>query len=127
MSPLPDPAADPSSSAVTDPGDRDRVARLMVLAMYGLLLLSVPVPVPVLPLIVGLGLAYATRGEAPAVWRSHFDEGIRTVWLFVILMLIGGPLWFVFFIGAIPMAVAYLLLVFRSARGLIRASRWTAA
>lgn len=118
----PSPEPDPSGLPQIEPSDRDRVARLMVLAMYGLLLLSVPVPA--LPMIVALGLAYGTRREAPALWRSHFDEGIRTIWLYVILMLIAWPLWYVFFLGVVPMAAAYLILVFRAARGLIRASRW---
>jgi uncharacterized membrane protein len=97
----------------------------MVMAMHGLYLLSLLVPV--LPLIVGVGLAYATRSEAPEVWRSHFDEGVHTFWVYVILMLIAWPLWFVLFIGVIPMVVAYCLLAFRAARGLLRAAKWQAA
>jgi len=122
---LPAETRDPPIATVTDPGDHDRIARLMVMAMYGLLLLSVLLPA--LPLIIGMALAYATRGEAPDVWRSHFDEGLRAAWLYIILLLVSWPLWFVLFLGAIPMAAAYIILVFRSVRGLLRASRWTSA
>ena len=112
------------SPLIAPPSDRDRIARIMVMTMHGLFLLSVLVPV--LPLIVGVGLAYGTRAEAPEVWRSHFDDGIRTFWVYVILMLIAWPLWFVLFIGVVPMVLAYLLLAFRAARGFLRAAKWQA-
>lgn len=122
---LPAETREPPTSTVTDPGDHDRIARLMVMAMYALLLASVVLPA--LPLIIGMALAYATRGEAPDVWRSHFDEGLRAAWLYIILVLVSWPLWFVLYLGVIPMAAAYIILVFRSVRGLLRASRWTSA
>ncbi|MQX37582.1 DUF4870 family protein [Roseospira navarrensis] len=112
----------PSPSLPHVPSERDRAARVMVIIMHALYLLSIPLPF--LTLVIGVVLAYASRAEAPDPWRSHFDEAIRTFWIYVLLMLIGIPLWFVLFLGVIPMAAALVLLVFRSVRGLIRAVNW---
>lgn len=104
------------------PSERDRTARVMVMVLHGLYLLSIPLPF--LTLVVGVVLAYASRAEAPPIWQTHFDEAIRTFWVYVLLMMIGIPLFFVLFIGVIPMAAAYILLAFRAARGLLRAAKW---
>ncbi|MBB4284845.1 DUF4870 family protein [Roseospira goensis] len=104
------------------PSDRDRVARTLVMIMHGLYLVSIPLPV--LTLVIGVVMAYASRADAPPRWQTHFDEAIRTFWIYVLLMLIGGPLVFVFGIGFIPIVAGIVLLAFRAARGLLRAFKW---
>ncbi|KAA5607324.1 hypothetical protein F1188_00710 [Roseospira marina] len=119
-----------SDSPITD---RDRAARMMVFVLHGLFLVSVPLPfmTPVigailafLTLVIGVALAYTSRLEAPPVWRTHFDEAIRTFWTFLLLQLVGVPLVGVLLIGVIPMTAGYVLLVFRATRGLLRAAKW---
>lgn len=112
----------PSPSLPQVPSERDRAARVMVIIMHALYLLSLPLPF--LTLVIGVVLAYASRAEAPDPWRSHFDEAIRTFWVYVLLMLIGVPLLIVLYLGVIPMAAAYVLLTFRAVRGLLRAANW---
>jgi len=94
----------------------------MVIILHGLYLLSIPLPF--VTLVIGVVLAYASRAEAPPLWRTHFDEAIGTFWTYVLLMMVGWPLLYVLFIGLIPMAAAYALLAFRAVRGLLRAIRW---
>lgn len=107
------------------PTDRDRLARAMVLAVHGLNLAALVVPL--LPMILSAALVLANRENVTATWRSHMDDALRTAVTVVILALLSAPLMFVFLIGVIPLALSYMLLAYRSARGLLRALNWQPA
>ena len=63
-----------------------------------------------LTIVIGLIVAYAHIGQAGPVLRSHFDFLIRTVWLALAWLILGGALSFLAFllgitIIGIPLAV----------------------
>ena len=63
--------------------------RTMPAVVYGLYLLGIANG---LTIILGLILAYAQRGEAGAKMRSHYTFLIRTCWLWLAWVVIGGVL-----------------------------------
>ena len=63
--------------------------RTMPAVVYGLYLLGIANG---LTILLGLILAYAQRGDAGARMRSHYTFLIRTCWLWLAWILIGGLL-----------------------------------
>ena len=80
---------DPSRTSESADGPSDDEHRTMALVAWGLLLGGV---VAFLPGLVAAMVAYAKRGDAPPLWRGHYDRVIRMFWIWLILVIIGTPL-----------------------------------
>jgi uncharacterized membrane protein len=124
------------------PSDRDRLSRIMVIAVHVLFLLSLPlllVPLAmaihgitwlpiwlsVVPLALGALFSYFVRKSAPEKWQTHFDQAIQTFWSFIVLMMLGVLFYFAMFIGIVFMFVAYYIVVHRAIVGIGRALKWS--
>ncbi|MDE2462448.1 MAG: DUF4870 domain-containing protein [Alphaproteobacteria bacterium] len=71
---------------------------------------------------IGVVLAYVKRDDARgSVYESHFSNAIELFWIFLIGMVIVIPLCFIG-IGFILWGLLYLYVIFRTVKGLLRAS-----
>lgn len=71
--------------------------------------------------IIGLIIAYLKRDElAGTPFASHMTSAIRTFWISLIAVIVGGALAFIG-IGVVILFAAVLWLGFRCIRGLVRA------
>lgn len=102
--------------------DRDRVSRAMVIIIRVLYLLSIPIPI--IPMVAGVIMALQTRKNAPPMWEAHMNDCLQQTINYVVLMMLGLPFLFLFLIGVVPITIAYMLLAYRTVRGLILALRW---
>ncbi len=124
------------------PTDRDRISRIMVIAVHALYLTSLPLlliplamaihAMPTLPiwfsavpLAGGALYSYMVRKKAPEKWQTHFDEAVQTFWSYIFLMMLGVLFYFAMFIGIVFMFVAYYIVVHRAIRGIYRAIKWS--
>ncbi len=72
--------------------------------------------------IVGVILAYVKRDDVRGtVYESHFANAIEIFWVYIVGMLIAVPLCFIF-IGIPLVVVLYIWVLFRTIKGLVRAS-----
>lgn len=72
--------------------------------------------------IVGVILAYIKRDDVRGtVYESHFANAIEIFWVYIVGMLIAVPLCFII-IGIPLVVVLYIWVLFRTIKGLVRAS-----
>lgn len=72
--------------------------------------------------LAGVIVAYVKRGDAPPLWRAHYDGVIQMFWIWLILSIIGAPLVLLFGLGFIILAIATIWTAVVGVLGLIRAS-----
>jgi len=72
--------------------------------------------------LIGLILAYVSRGEAPEWLTGHYTFQIRTFWIGLLLSVIAGLLTLVF-IGFVLMPLVAIWFIVRCVRGLIWLNR----
>lgn len=107
--------------------------RTMPAVVYALYLLGI---VNGLTILLGLILAYAKRGEAGELARSHYTFLIRTCWLWlawvvigVVLIAIGAPLSLVligiplFLLGLLVIGLTHIWFAMRAIVGVIHLAR----
>ena len=71
---------------------------------------------------IGVIIAYVKRDDAyGSVWETHYANAIEIFWIFFIGMIVVVPLCFVL-IGFPMLAVLYIYVIFRTVKGLMRAS-----
>lgn len=68
--------------------------------------------------IVGVIMAYVSRGNAPAWLESHYRFQIRTFWLFFLFAVISALLMFVF-IGILTAGLAAIWFIVRCVKGIM--------
>lgn len=69
--------------------------------------------------IVGVVIAYLQRGEAVGTWReSHYTWLIRTFWIWLVVVIIGLILTFVF-IGFVVLFALFIWFIIRIVKGWI--------
>jgi uncharacterized membrane protein len=114
--PVPDPAPQGATTAAPDPGRVSVTldARTMGIAVYALYLVAFFNGVTA---IAGVIIAYIVRKDAPEWLQSHFTFQIRTFWIALVAMIIGGLTWWLG-IGLLLMAGACLWFLIRSVAGL---------
>lgn len=97
---------------------RERSARQLVLAVYGLQLgaFILPVVAPVLGVIINHLKLADVHG---LVYESHFRWQIRTFWWTLVWSLLGGVLVQMGPIGALVLAGVFLWYLYRIVRGFI--------
>lgn len=72
--------------------------------------------------VIGVILAYVKRDDARGtIYESHFANAIEVFWVFLIGMLVAVPLCFVL-IGIPLVVVLYIWVLFRTIKGVVRAS-----
>ena len=106
---------------IQQPGMHSRVesARTISIIVYLLYLAAL---VNGLTAIVGVILAYVKRDDVRGtVYESHFSNAIEIFWVYIVGMLIAVPLCFIF-IGIPLVVVLYIWVLFRTIKGLVRAS-----
>lgn len=98
---------------------REESARTISIIVYLLYLAAL---VNGLTAIVGVILAYVKRDDVRGtVYESHFSNAIEIFWVFIVGMLIAVPLCFIV-IGIPLVVVLYIWVLFRTIKGLVRAS-----
>lgn len=106
---------DPSDAMVR----RDDSARTIALIVYLLYLAALVNGVTAL---IGVILAYIKRDEAQgSIYESHFSNQIEMFWLFVACCIGVALLWWTLIIFPV-VAVLYVWILFRTVKGLMRAS-----
>jgi uncharacterized membrane protein len=106
---------------IEQPGrpSREESARTITIVVYLLYLAAL---VNGLTAIIGVILAYIKRDDARGtVYESHFSNAIEVFWVFIVGMIIAVPLCFIF-IGIPLVFVLYIWVLFRTIKGLVRAS-----
>ena len=98
---------------------REDSARTITIIVYLLYLAAL---INGITAVIGVILAYVKRDEARGtIYESHFTNAIELFWIFLIGMLISVPLCFVV-IGFFLIAALYVWVLFRTIKGLVRAS-----
>jgi uncharacterized membrane protein len=109
----------PNNNGGYDYAMRQDSARTVAIIVYLLYLAAL---VNGLTAIIGVVLAYAKRDDARgSVYESHFSNAIELFWIFLVGMVIVVPLCFIG-IGFILWGLLYLYVIFRTVKGLLRAS-----
>ena len=105
---------DPAQSAVTPTTDNMDGPKLVYLLYFAGFVVQIT-------WIAGLIVAYLKRGEAGPNAASHFTFQIRTFWIGLLFMVIGGITVFVF-IGFLIMAATVVWALIRLIKGFMAAS-----
>ncbi|MEI9995778.1 MAG: hypothetical protein WDM91_14375 [Rhizomicrobium sp.] len=72
--------------------------------------------------LVGVILAYIKRDEARGtVWETHFNNAIETFWIWFALYVVGWATTWLFFVGFLVIAAAFVYFLYRTIRGLLAA------
>jgi uncharacterized membrane protein len=115
------PGEEAFMSDIQQPGrqSREESARTITIVVYLLYLAAL---VNGLTAIIGVILAYIKRDDARGTaYESHFKNAIEIFWVFIVGMIIAVPLCFIF-IGIPLVLVLYIWVLFRTIKGLVRAS-----
>lgn len=104
--------------SLLDDARRERSARRLTLAVYGLQLGTFVIPVipPVIGALINHLKIRDTRG---LVYESHFRWQIRTFWWSLLWSLVGGILVQMGPIGALMLIAVFLWYLYRIVRGFI--------
>lgn len=98
----------------TDLGQEQGGDSGMALAIYVLYLVGL---VFAITFLVGLVMAYAVRGDAPAWLKTHYRYQIRTFWIGLLLTAVSAILIF-FYIGWLLLLLVPIWLIVRCAKGI---------
>ena len=72
--------------------------------------------------LIGVIMAYVYRGTAPAWVQTHYQLQIRTFWIVILGLVVGGALSFI--IVGIPMLIAVLIwYIVRCVKGMMHVGR----
>jgi uncharacterized membrane protein len=110
------PGAAPSASSM----ERLRTYSIVIYVLY---LLAAPSIFSTM--LIGVVIAYLKRGEARGtLFESHFANAVEIFWLALAVGLVALVLWPLFFLGALIHAALFLLVLYRTVKGLMRAIAW---
>ena len=93
--------------------------RTMAMLAWALLVAGVVTGIAAL---AGVLVAYVKRGDAPTLWRGHYDGVVRMFWIWLLLTIVGTPLILLFGLGYLILAVAAVWTAVVGVVGLFRAS-----
>jgi uncharacterized membrane protein len=72
--------------------------------------------------IVGVIVAYVKRDDAKGtIWESHYANQIEAFWVWLAIFVVGVLTVWVFFIGLVIIAIAFIWFLYRTIKGLLRA------
>lgn len=72
-----------------------------------------------LPMVIGVILAYVTRGGSHSLYRTHLTYGIRAFWWSVLGFLIGMLVWIIG-LGWLVWGLVWIYVAWITARGWLR-------
>ena len=100
----------------------ERIARNMARMVYILYLVSLVFGITS---VIGVVIAYVNRDDAPDWLRSHYDFQIRTFWISIPFLLVGGLLSLIL-IGWLIILLWVVWLAVRCVKGLqaLEAGQW---
>jgi uncharacterized membrane protein len=112
--------SDATPNAAPPPQQGEDSAKTMVVLVYALYLASFAIWV--VPAVVGIILAYIKRDEVRGtIFESHFGNAILVFWVYLVGMIVAGPLCFVL-IGFPLVAALSIWVIYRCVKGLVRVS-----
>jgi uncharacterized membrane protein len=72
--------------------------------------------------IAGVIVAYVKRDDAKGtIWESHYANQIESFWVWLVLFVVGVLTVWMFFIGFVIIAIAFIWFLYRTIKGLLRA------
>lgn len=99
---------------ITDSKTKDTVLIVYILQAVSLLV--------GITLLIGVIINYIKRSDAKGTWlESHISWQIRTFWLYLCFIIIGGAT-VIIGIGYLILLIAYIWLIYRICKGWIRLS-----